>query len=256
MVRCSILSGLVLTLAVNISLAQQQPPQGNRFGSVLNAMRGMRMPAAMLLATPEVQTELGVTEEQKTKMNEIRDDMQQDVRSAMSGIDFRAMGDMSEEDLQKKVTELRTKVEDLSKRIDAKIEKVLDEKQMKRLKQLQLQREGAAAFSVPEVEKKLALTTEQKAKIKKLQDDAIAQARTIFTPGASQEDRQAAMTKMRDSQAKVLKDIRALLTEDQLADWTEMTGKEFKFPQGGGFGGFGGGFGGGRGGRGGQQPNN
>ena len=137
------------------------------------------------------------------------------------------------------MAELRTKGEELGKQFDAKVDKVLDEKQMKRLKELQIQREGAAAFARPEVVAKLALTDDQKAAIKKIQDDARAQARAAFDPNATAEERQAAMTKMQESRAKVLKDIMAVLNDDQLTGWTELTGKEFKFPQNG-FGGFGG----------------
>ena len=61
-----------------------------------------------------------------------------------------------------------------------------------------------------------------------------------FSPDASPEERQAAFAKMQESRAKALKDTLAVLNDDQLLDWTQLTGKEFKFPQGRGFGGFGG----------------
>ncbi len=200
----------------------------------------MRMPAGMLLTMPEVQKELGMTDEQNAKVEDLRGEMRDDFRSAMSGIDFQALRDMSEEERDKKMAEIRTKSEELSKQSDAKVAKVLDEKQMKRLKQLQIQREGAAAFTRAEVLGKLALTDEQKAKIKKIQDDARTQGRPAFNPDASPEERQAAIAKMQESRAKVLKDIKATLSSDQLTAWSELTGKEFKFPQGRGFGGPGG----------------
>ena len=112
---------------------------------------------------------------------------------------------------------------------------------MKRLNQLQIQRKGAAAFTRPEVVAKLALTDDQKEKIKKVQDDARTQGHGAFNRNASATERQAAIAKMQESRAKVLKDVLAVLNDDQLMSWTELTGKEFKFPQGmGGFGGLGG----------------
>ncbi len=112
---------------------------------------------------------------------------------------------------------------------------------LKRLKQLQIQREGAAALSRPEVVAKLALTSGQQDSIKKIVDGARTATRAAFNRDASPEERQAAMTKMQESRAKTLKEALAVLNDDQLMDWTELTGKEFKFPQGGmGFGNFGG----------------
>ena len=99
----------------------------------------------------------------------------------MSGIDFQAIRDMSEEERNKKFAELRTKGEEVGKQIDAKVEKALDATQMKRLKQLQIQFEAAAAFTRPEVVAKLALTEDQKTQIKKIQDDAGTQVRAPST---------------------------------------------------------------------------
>ena len=238
MLRCSVLCGLVLALVATTSFAQDpggRAPGGRGAGG----FGGMRMPASLLLAMPEVQKELNVTDAQKTKLTELRDQTQKDFMAGMSGFDFQSLRDMSQEERDKKLAELRTKGEELGKQVDAKVEKVLDEKQMKRLKQLQLQRDGATAFSRPDVVAKLALTDEQKEKIKKIQDDARTQVRAAFNRNASAEERQAAMTKMQESRTKTLKSILDTLSDDQLMDWSALTGKEFKFPQGGGFGGFG-----------------
>jgi len=197
----------------------------------------MQMSAAGLLAMPEVQTELKVTDAQKPKLEELRTQAQEDFRSAMSGVDFQSLQDLSQEERAKKMAEIRAKGEELSKQADGKLEKVLDEGQMKRLKQLRIQRAGAAAFTNSEVLAKLALTDDQKAKIKEIQDAARTQGRGAFNPDATQEERQAAMAKMREAQAKVLKDILATLNSDQSKTWSELTGPEFKFPQGRGRGG-------------------
>ncbi|MGA2255214.1 MAG: hypothetical protein ABSG53_11170, partial [Thermoguttaceae bacterium] len=221
MLRCSVLSGLVLVFVATISFAQ--PPGGGGPGF----FGGMGMPAGMLLAMPEVQKEIAITDAQKPQVEELRSQTQKDLQEARSGVDFQALRDMSQEERTKTLTELRTKTTEISKQSDAKLEKVLDEKQMKRLKELQIQREGAAAFARPEIVAKLALTDDQKAKIKKIQDDARAQGRGAFNPDATPEERQAAMAKMRETRAKVLKDILATLNSDQSTTWTELTGKEF-----------------------------
>jgi Spy/CpxP family protein refolding chaperone len=233
MLRCSFLSGLAVALAATLAFAQ--PPAGGGFRG--GGFGGMGMSPAMLLTIPEVQTEINVTEAQKPQLEELRGDVQKDMQAAMSGFDFQAMRDMSQEERTKKMAELRTKTQEVNKQTDAKLAKILDEKQMKRLKELELQRAGAAAFSRAEVLAKLGVSDAQKAEIKKIQDAARTQTRPAFNPDATAEERQAARAKMQESQAKLLKDIVAVLTEQQLATWKELTGKEFKFPQGRGAGG-------------------
>jgi len=190
------------------------------------------MPASMLLMMPEVQKELKITDDQKAQLDDLRAEQQKNFQAAFSGFDPRSMQDLSEEERTKKMAELRTKGEELSKQVDEKVGKILDDSQMKRLKQLQIQREGVGAFNRPEVIAKLALTDDQKDKVKQIQDGARPQGRGAFNPDATPEERQAAFAKMQESRAKALKDILAVLTDDQLMDWTELTGKEFKFPQG------------------------
>ena len=80
------------------------------------------MSAGMLLAAPEVQKELNVTDEQKPKIEELRTEMQKDFQAAMSGVDFQAC-DMSQEERTKAMADLRTKGEALNKQIDGKLER-------------------------------------------------------------------------------------------------------------------------------------
>jgi Spy/CpxP family protein refolding chaperone len=229
MLRCSVLCGFVLAFLATAAVAQ---PPGGGFGFGM-----MRMPPTRLLRMAEVQKELNITDAQKPKLDDLLEELQSDAQSAMSGFDFQAIRDMSPEERNTKMSEIRAKTDELNKQSEPKIAKVLDENQMKRLKQLQIQQEGSAAFTRPEVVAKLNLTDDQKAKIKKLQDDAMAQMRSAFNPDASQEERQAARAKMQESRAKTLKDIVALLNSDQAKTWSELTGKEFKFPPFRGFGG-------------------
>src|SRR5271166_3804020 len=104
MLRCSALSGLVLAFVATMSFAQ---PPGGGFGG----FGAMRMPAGMLLGMPEVQKELDLTDAQKTKVEDLRSEMRDDFQSAMSGFDFQALRDMSQEERDKKMTEIRAKSE-------------------------------------------------------------------------------------------------------------------------------------------------
>ena len=130
---------------------------------------------------------------------------------------------------------MRKKFEEGGKEIDEKVGKLLEAKQVERLHQLQLQREGAMALSRPDVIKKLELSDEQQAKIKKIQEDARSAGRAGFDPNQSEEDRQAARKKMREQFEKAQKECFAVLSDDQMLDWTNMCGKTFKFPERQGF---------------------
>jgi Spy/CpxP family protein refolding chaperone len=229
MLRCSFLSGLVMAILTTLTYAQ--PPGGGGFGGPGG------MGSAGLLAMPAVQTELKITDAQKQPLEDFRSELQKDIQEAMSGFDFQGLQDLSQEERAKKMAEIRTKAEEITTKGDEKLAKILDESQMKRLKELRIQRAGAAAFAMPAVVAKLNLTDEQKAKITKIQEDARTQGRPQFNPDATQEERQAAFAKMQEARAKVLKDILATLDSDQTKTWTELTGKEFKFPQGRGRGG-------------------
>jgi len=229
MMRCSFLSGLVLTFVATMSYAQQGPRGG---GFPFGGGAGGAVSAASLVGIPEVQAELKVTDDQKPKLEELRTQMQTEMRAAREGVDFQAMRDMSQEERTKAMADLRAKTEPVTKKIDAQLEKILDATQMKRLKQLRTQRMGAAAFSNAEIVKALALTDDQTTKIKEIQAAARPQGGAgAFNPDATQEERQAARAKMEETRAKALKDIVAVLTPDQAKTWTDLTGAEFKFPQ-------------------------
>ena len=130
---------------------------------------------------------------------------------------------------------------------------------MDRLKQLQLQSQGARALTTPPVVEKLKLSKESQDKIQKIIDDAENNRPQFDFRNASDDDRKEFMEKMQKQRKETMKSALKVLDDDQLVQWGAMTGKEFKFQQGGfGFGGRGGFFGGGRrgGGQGGQGGGN
>jgi Spy/CpxP family protein refolding chaperone len=235
--RDLIIAGALLVLGSMAVTATAQPPGGGGGlfgGGGLGRALGS---GAMLLGIPEVQTELSLTDDQKEKIQTINDDVRQKARDSFQGFNFQDLQNMSDEERQKQFDDIRKKAEEAAKGVDEKITGVLDGKQKERLKQLQLQREGALALNRPEVIKKLSLTEEQQANIKKIQKDAEpTNARQFFDPNQSPEDRQAAFKKMRDQMDKAQKDCLAVLTDDQMLDWTNMCGKTFKFPERQGFG--------------------
>ena len=103
------------------------------------------------------------------------------MRASFGQINFQELQNLSAEEREKRIGEMRKKFEEAGKGIDEKVGKILDAKQAERLQQLQLQREGAMALNRPEVIQKLGLSEEQQAKIKKIQEDARPTGRAIST---------------------------------------------------------------------------
>ncbi len=182
--------------------------------------------SAMLLGMPEVQKELSLSDDQTKQVTALLAEAGEKMRASFAG-----MRNLSAEERDKRRDEMRKKFEAAGKDLDEKVGKILDTKQVERLHQLQLQREGAMALSRPEVIKKLDLSDEQQAKIKKIQEDARPTGRAGFDPSLSREDREAAMKKMREKFANAQKECLAVLNDDQMLDWTNMCGKTFKFPE-------------------------
>lgn len=226
-------SGVLVALVASVALAQTGPggPGGGPGGR-----GGMRMSAGMLLAMPEVQKELGISDDQKKQIETAGNAMRDTMRSSFGQFNRDEFEKLSEEERQKRFSEMRKKMEDLGKQVEEKTNKILTAKQIERLNQLRLQREGISAFGRPEVVKQLKLTDEQQEKIKKIAEGSRPQGRPTFDRNQTDEERRAAFAKMREQRQKALKDTLAVLDEDQLMTWGEMWGKDFKFPEFQGFG--------------------
>jgi len=219
---------------------------------------------AGLLLMEEVQTELKLTDEQKTKLRDSRDEL----RGGLGGgFGRRGQGgggggeggggapnfrDMSAEERQKFMEDARKRMEEQSKKAEDLAKGILTPEQMTRLNELRIQQQGVRAMGRPEVAAALKLTDAQKEAI----DDILEAARPQRGPGGggggfgggrpSAEDREKARTETEERNKKTQADIDAVLTETQKAEWTKLQGAKFTFPERPAFGA------GGRGGRGGQ----
>jgi hypothetical protein len=188
-------------------------------------MQGAMMGGLGLLRIPEVQAELKMTQPQIAKL----DDAQQTVRQAMQEAFQGGRQSMSPEELEKamaKVQEIQLKA----------VSDILDQNQLKRFKQLELQRAGASALLQPAVAKELGLTDEQKAKLRELRQQQMNEMRSMFQNAGgmrnmTQEERQQRMKQMQDLRKKNDEAMLNVLTAEQKAKWTSMVGKPFKFPE-------------------------
>jgi DNA-binding TFAR19-related protein (PDSD5 family) len=245
--RTVLFSGLLVVLAAATAVqAQDRRPGGGRGGFGFGGPGGGFFATSdALLGMPEVQKELGVSDEQKGLIEDMVADIREKRREAFTGGGFQDFQNLSQEERQKRMEEGRKKGEEIQKKADDMVSMILEPNQLDRLQQLRLQREGVGAFSREEIAKKLALSDEQRDKIRKIGEEA-------FTPPAggggfqnfqnlSEDERREARNRMRERMEKMNSDILAVLTPDQKATWEKMQGKQFDFPAPRGFGGGGGG---------------
>ena len=161
------MAGVMLVAASVATLASAQPGGGG-FGMMGGGMMGGNVSITQLLTMAAVQTELKLTDDQKSKVQELqqtmRDKMQEAMNAAGGPPDF-----SDPQAMQKQIADMRKKMAPIIKDIDGQAVKLLTSDQVDRVKQLQLQRQGANALTRDEVAKKLGLKDDQVDKIKKLQ---------------------------------------------------------------------------------------
>lgn len=223
MLRHSWLMGFILACTVMVAMSQERrgPSRGGfGFGGPLGGGPGGGMgSSAMLLGIAEVQKELGIADAQKKRLDDWLGESMEQMRASFGTINFQELQSLTDEEREKRFAVAREKAAEAAKKGDEQLAKMLDGKQLDRLKQLRLQRDGVSALTRPEIAKSLKLTDEQQDKLGKIQADV-----PFFAPPDQRQKQQA--------------DALAVLTSDQKKKWITLTGPEFKFPESG-FGGFG-----------------
>ena len=197
-----------------------------------------------LAELPEVQSELGISDEQELVLGELQSDSIREV----SRFQFLFANIGPGADYYK--TELR----EAEKKIDESLMKVLDASQLRRLHELAVQYQGVLAFWIPahRVTAELGLTDKQlatiKSKLHAIYRDRYPATALMFEPGKRWSDAYyKMMTKEKKhdetgqercarffNEARSLAeqqsaDVLAVLTEKQRAKYREMRGKEFQF---------------------------
>lgn len=121
--------------------------------------------------------------------------------------------------------------EEQSKAVPGSIDKalagVLNEKQFARLKQIELQQKGSAAYLDAKVQETLKMSASQKDSIKTIMADQKKELDDLGFKGG--QEKRAAIRKA--AQEK----IDEVLSLDQKAAWKKMLGEPFKLEVGGGF---------------------
>lgn len=196
--------------------AQQQGRAGRQGGPGTMQRGGARgMSIVQVLGNKDVQNEIKVTTEQKEQLREI-------AQAARSQFDRAALANLSQEERQAKMRELRAKMVEQQKELETKIATILKPAQMKRVEQIRLQAMGPMAIRSPEVAEKLKLTEDQKTQMGEALRAAMTKMRESSTAGTRPGPE--AMKKMRDSMEAA---AMGALTDSQKETWKEMIGTPF-----------------------------
>jgi hypothetical protein len=204
MVRTLLGLGLVALLA---SPAAAQGRGGRMMGGNL----------AFLITNESVQKELKLDDKQVDKAKDLAEKSREEMQEKFQGFQ-----DLSPE-------ERRAKGQEIMRELNASILKAAGEflkpEQITRLKQISYQQRGATTFLDPEVQKKLNLSDSQKSQIQALIQQSFSQmpSREEF-----QDDREAAMKKMRELTQKVLAESEKKLNDEQQKTWKELLGSPFE----------------------------
>ena len=287
-----LLAVVALLLWSQLSETVAQPPEGEErpqrrqrgdrggfrgaFGGA-GGRSGFRIDRAALLRSDAVRRELGIDELQGGTIQAALEAYQEERREARP--DFSGFRDLSDEERQQLLEEMRKSTEELSRTADETLSVLLEPDQLTRLDQIimqsRVQMDPAGTLQDEKLIEQLGLTEEQADRLKELQTSATERLqerqRQVFEQFRSGGGGGAGIdfSQLREEMEAMQKEIReqamAVLTEGQSQKLTEMKGEEFdlqtvlrnmrgRFGRGGfGRGGFPGGRGSGPEGRGGRR---
>jgi hypothetical protein len=177
-----------------------------------------------LVQDKEVQKELKLDPEQILKVEAVFTQVRQDVRQQIE--DAEKPDQAAPDDREKRVERREKIMTAVMGEATKRVAQILTPEQIKRVNQILLQRQGAQAFSDPNVQELLHLSADQKAKLKALAEESIQEVRNDFrTPqGDMEEMRKKAMRRRQEAMEKAL----AVLSADQREGWNDLKGAPFE----------------------------
>lgn len=198
---------LVATCAANASAQGNRKGQGGGMGRGFGAISPVT-----LAANADVQKDLGVKEEAAEKIKALGEEMNTARRELMSG-GF----PMDQEGRQKLMEDLNK----LNKEFGDKLGKLIDEKQTKRLDEIQIQVTGfSGALAMPKVAEALKITDEQQQDIRAAGQDSFAKLRELGQDATAEQRAEV----MKEAETAMMK----VLTDDQKKAYETLKGKPFE----------------------------
>ena len=216
--KCLVASALFAAVAGGVQ-AQRQPGGG--------AQRAAMPIGVLVLTNADLQKELKITDDQKKEFKDLMtkaEELNKKRADAWSGgqPDRAAM------------TELLKSGETLAADVKKAGEKGFTDAQKKRIKQIDVQRMGLAAFANEDVAKELKVTDDQKKTLKETTDTArkaMGDIRSEVTGGGQTRptpEQQTEIAKKTESlTTETMEKVMKAMTDDQKKAWKEITGEKF-----------------------------
>jgi len=202
-----------------ISMAQGGGGQGRGFGGMMRM--GQDSTGIMLLQRQDVQKDLAITADQKTKLEAYQQAQQDAMRARMEEMRNGGGGGFDPEAMRAAFTKMQEENK-------AKVSAILTKEQMARLREINIQMMGARAAMVPEFAKELGITDEQKASIEKIQETANQANQALMEKMRSGEiDREEIRPRMEKNNTALTTEVEKVLTDAQKAKLKAMGGKTF-----------------------------
>ncbi len=220
--------GIAFGALVSMAAVAVAQPPGGRGG-----LRGRTIAGGMgglgLLRMEQVQKELSLSEQQKTKLQELAEKTREEARERFSGA-----RDLSQEERRKRFEDMREEMQERAEKLQKQITEILKPEQVKRLRQIELQQQGPAALMRPVVAETVGLTDEQKEKLQQIASDTREKMRGIFEEmrGGDRERRGERGGEVREKMQQIRqegeKEAMAILKPEQKQKLGEMMGEPFE----------------------------
>ena len=209
----------LLVIAAVAALASLSFGQGRMF-----MMRGGGGSGLRLALREDVAKELNLTADQKTKLQDAADQQREAMRA------MRPAGGNGDAGAAPDQAAMQKMMEDARAKEKSTLTGILTTDQMKRLKELQIQRQGNSAIMDPDVQTDLKMTDDQKKAVSDLQQKQGDAMRAIFDKVRNQEiSMDDARTSMQKNQKIMNDELGKILTADQAKQLADMGGKPFTF---------------------------
>jgi hypothetical protein len=172
---------------------------------------GFRMGGAMLLRVEKVQKDLDLSKDQIKKADEALTKSMEDNRENFQKLFDPNVSQEDKDAIRKKMTEANEKM----------VKDILEEKQQKRLKQIERQQQGIDMFQDAAVVKALKISDKQKDQIKEINEEMTKEVAELFKDGFSREKLAKVQTMRKEALEKTVK----VLDDDQKKALKDLNGK-------------------------------
>jgi hypothetical protein len=223
-----IVGGSFLLALLVVATASAQEQRRGRGGFGFGFGRGQQSLVSLASQEP-VQKDIGLSADAVSKVSSLNEEYRAAQRKEMEGISFpEGFRDLPQNEQAAKIEEFTKKSNEatakLNKEFTPKLQAIVGDDGIKRLKQIQLQSQGAAALTSAEVATELKITDEQKKELAEVETDYTAKQRELFRADGDREQRTA---KIRELQTERDTKALAVLTPEQKEKYTALKGPAF-----------------------------